>query len=134
MWRRFNFDDRHQGVIEYWDFLQTELRRRFGLSMSLLEAAREVVFSPPSRMSAFAGWDSPERIVTNAYSLYRHWAPERAPGRAPFGKMNLMRQQAGRAFELPGATPRALRRHAGIRPRHGHPPARARFHLGRHPA
>lgn len=82
MWRRFNFDDRHQGVIEYWDFLQTELRRRFGLSMSLLEAAREVVFSPPFRMSAFAGWDSPERIVTNAYSLYRHWAPERAPGRA----------------------------------------------------
>jgi len=99
-------------VIEYWDFLQTELRRRFSLGMSHLEAAREVVFSPAFRTSEFAGWDSPERIVTNAYSLYRHWGASVSPPPGPFGRMNLMRQQAGLVFELPGVTPQAMRHFA----------------------
>jgi cyclase len=97
------------GVIEYWDFLQTELRRRFSLGMSPLEAAREVVFSPAFRASAFAGWDSPERIVTNAYSLYRHWGAGVSPRPSPLGKVNLMRQQAGLAFDLPDAAPWTMR-------------------------
>jgi glyoxylase-like metal-dependent hydrolase (beta-lactamase superfamily II) len=98
-----------QSVIDYWDFLQEEVHRRFGLGMSPLEAAREVVFSPPFRTSAFAGWDSPERIVTNAYFLYRHWGARVSPLLGPLGKMNLMRQQAGLAFDLPDAMPRAMR-------------------------
>jgi len=94
-------------VIAYWDFLQVELRR-LSLGMSPLEAAREVVFSAAFRTGAFASWDSPERIVTNAYSLYRHWGAG-VGTLGPLGKMNLMRQQAGLAFDLPDATPRAMR-------------------------
>jgi glyoxylase-like metal-dependent hydrolase (beta-lactamase superfamily II) len=98
-----------QKVIDYWEFVQTQLHRHFSLGISPLEAAREVVFCPAFRTSAFAGWDSPERIVTNAYSLYRHWDASVGPPLGPFGKMNLMRQQAGLAFDLPDATPRAMR-------------------------
>jgi cyclase len=98
-----------QSMIDYWDFLQTALHRCFGAGMSPLEAARDVVFSPGFRTRAFAGWDSPERIVSNAHTLYRQWGANASP----LGKlqlMNLMRQQAGLAFALPEATPRVMRR------------------------
>jgi len=95
-------------VIDYWDFLQTELRRHFSLGMSHLEAAREVVFSAPFTTSAFAAWDSPERIVINAYSLYRHWRGSLSPLPGKLDKMNLMRQRAGLAFDLPDVAPRAM--------------------------
>jgi cyclase len=68
-----------------------------------------VVFSPAFRVSAFAGWDSPERIVTNAYSLYCHWGASVSPRLSPLGKVNLMRQQAGLAFDLPDAAPWTMR-------------------------
>jgi cyclase len=98
-----------QRVIDYWDLLQLELHRHFSLGMSPLDAAREVVLSPALRTSSFAGWDSPERIVTNAYTLYRHWGGSVSTLPDTLGKMNLMRQQAGLAFELPEAAPRAMR-------------------------
>ena len=97
-----------QSVIDYWEFAQTELHRCFRTGMTPLEAARDVVFSTGFRRSAFAHWDSPERIVGNAHTLYRHWAGN--PSQlGKLGLMNLLRQQAGLAFALPEATPRAMR-------------------------
>jgi len=98
-----------QSVIDYWDFLQTALHRRYSVGMPPLEASRDVVFSLDFRTSAFAGWDSPERIVSNAYTLYRHWGAgfRSLPGK--LGVMDLLRQQAGLAFALPEATPRVMR-------------------------
>jgi len=98
-----------QRVIDYWDLLQLELHRRFSAGMSPVDAAREVVLSPAFTTSAFAGWDSPERIVVNAYTLYRHWGGSVSSLPGTLGKMNLMWQQAGLAFELPDAKPRAMR-------------------------
>ena len=77
--------------------------------MPPLEAARDVVFSLGFRTSAFAGWDSPERIVTNAHTLYRHWGSSLRSLPGKLGVMNLLRQQAGLAFALPEATPRVMR-------------------------
>ncbi|HXJ96717.1 MAG TPA: MBL fold metallo-hydrolase [Terriglobia bacterium] len=98
-----------QSVIDYWDFLQTALHRCFRIGMPLLRAARDVVLSPSFRTSPFAHWDSPERIVSNAHTLYRYWGASVASPPGKLGMMNLMRQQAGLAFELPEATPRAMR-------------------------
>jgi len=98
-----------ENVINYWDFLQTEVHRCFRAGMSFLEAARDVVFSPAFNASAFSHWDSPERIVGNTYTLYRHWGARVGSYPGKLGLMNLMRQQAELAFELPDATPRAMR-------------------------
>ena len=98
-----------QRVIDYWDFLQNALHRCFRIGMSPLRAARDVIFSEGFRMSAFAHWDSPERIVSNAHTLYRHWGASVASPPGKLSLMNLMRQQAGLAFALPEATPRVMR-------------------------
>lgn len=98
-----------QSAIDYWDFLQTALHRRYSVGMPPLEASRDVVFSLDFRTRAFAGWDSPERIVSNAYTLYRHWGASfrYLPGK--LGVMDRLRQQARLAFALPEATPRVMR-------------------------
>jgi glyoxylase-like metal-dependent hydrolase (beta-lactamase superfamily II) len=98
-----------QNVIDYWDFLQTKLHRCFTIGMSPLRAAREVILSRDFRTTAFAHWDSPERIVSNANTLYRHWGASVVSPPGKLGLMNLMRQQAGLAFALPEATPRVIR-------------------------
>ena len=90
-----------QSAIDYWDFLQTALHRRYRVGMSPLEAARDVVFGLDFKTSAFAGWDSPERIVTNAHTLYRHWGASLPSLPGKLGVMNILRQQAGLAFALP---------------------------------
>lgn len=92
-------------LINYWEFIQTELHQRYLRDMTPLEAAKDVVFSAAFRASPFAAWDSPERIVTNAHGLYREWGAKLRTLPGKLGVMDLMRQQAALAFALPGATP-----------------------------
>lgn len=89
-----------QSAIDYWDFLQAALHRRYSIGMPPVDAARDVVFSPEFRSSAFAAWDSPERIVSNACTLYRHWGVtlRRPPGKLRM--LNVLRQQANLAFDI----------------------------------
>lgn len=99
-----------QQVIDYWDFLQEALHRCRTSGMTPLEAARSVLGSSQFRARPFAGWDSPERIVTNAHTIYRHWG---APPRAPPGKIGVLQvlhRQASLAFDLPEAAPRVMHR------------------------
>ncbi len=98
-----------QNLLDYWEFLQTELRKRADAGMTSFEAACSIASSPEFEKSIFSRWDSPERIVTNARTIYREWGiiePE-LPGK--LASLNLFRQQAMLAFQLPEASPYVMR-------------------------
>ncbi len=97
-------------VINYWDFIHEAILKCFHRDMTPTEAAREVIFSNAFRDSAFAHWDSPERILTNAYTLYRSWGVNvgNLPGKLAI--MDILRQQAMLAAELPLAKPKIMHR------------------------
>lgn len=98
-----------QNMLDYWHFVHDAVARRFRQGMSAAQAARDVIFSDEFQRAPWADWDSPERLLTSTHTLFRHWgAPAfQLPGK--LGQMNLMRQQAMLAFELPLATPRVMR-------------------------
>lgn len=98
-----------QDMLDYWHFVHEAVHHRFRQGMHPAQAARDVIFSAAFQQAPWARWDSPERLLTSAHTLYRQWgAPARnLPGK--LGTMNLMRQQADLAFALPHATPRAVR-------------------------
>lgn len=98
-----------QNVIDYWEFVQEELHARMTQGMPADVAARDVVLSPAFRHSIFASWDSPERLMTNAYTLYRQWGVQLPYRPGLLGPMDLMRRQAMLAFELPQARPTIMR-------------------------
>jgi glyoxylase-like metal-dependent hydrolase (beta-lactamase superfamily II) len=97
-------------LMNYWVFIEAEIGARYARDMTPFEAARDVVCSAAFRASPFARWDSPERIVTNAYGLYREWGAKLKTLPGKLGVMDLMRQQAALAFALPAATPRIMHR------------------------
>ncbi len=99
-----------QLALDYWHFLDEQLHRRWQQSMTPLEAAKDVVFSAEFQSLPFAQWDSPERIVTNAYTLYRHWGANLKTLPGKLGVMDIMRQQATLAMALPNAKPSCMHR------------------------
>jgi cyclase len=93
----------------YWDFVGTEMRRRYEAGLPARRAAHEILLSPEFARQPFASWDSPERMIINAYAQYRHYA-----GRTGhFGLLELvevMLREALLAHRLPDGRPRVLRR------------------------
>ena len=77
--------------------------------MSSIEAARFVALSDDFNQRPFALWDSPERIITNAWNLYREWGIDQTSLPGTLGTMNLLRHQATLAFDLNKASPRVMR-------------------------
>lgn len=102
-----------QAMIDYWHFVHEALFKLYKQGMSPEQAARAVIFSPAFRHGPWARWDSPERLMTSAHTLYRHWgaAMRKLPGK--LGILNLLRQQALLACDLPQATPQVM--HQAIR-------------------
>lgn len=98
-----------QHVIDYWHFVHDALHRHFQQGMPAAQAARTVLWSTAFAQAPWASWDSPERLLTNAMTLYRHWGQPASMLPGKLGVMNLMRQQARLAFDLPNATPRVMR-------------------------
>lgn len=98
-----------QAVIDYWHFVHEALHRRFQQGMSPARAAREVILSEDFARHPWAQWDSPERLLTSAHALYRHWGARLRSLPGKLGVMDLMRQQAMLAFSLPQASPRVMR-------------------------
>ncbi|GAB4153322.1 MAG: hypothetical protein Fur0021_18950 [Candidatus Promineifilaceae bacterium] len=96
-------------VKAYWEYVQTGVTERFQAGLSAAAAARDLVLSPEYARQPFADWDSPERIMTNAHTLYRH-LQGRADHPKPPELLNIMRQQALLAHELPHASPAIMRR------------------------
>jgi hypothetical protein len=96
-------------VLRYWEFCHEALQRRYRWGMTPFEAAWDVAHDESFTTSVFARWDSPERLVTNAYTLYRHWGARDLGPSGKLGMMNVMREQARLAFAMSTATPHVLR-------------------------
>ncbi|MCP4417454.1 MAG: MBL fold metallo-hydrolase [Chloroflexi bacterium] len=97
-----------QLVRDYWDFVAEEGEQRFKAGLSAEAAAHDIVLSDRFGKRPFAKWDSPERMMTNMHTLYRH-----LQGRSDHPKvpelLNIMRKQALLAHALPDAQPAAMR-------------------------
>lgn len=83
-----------QDIIDYWDSLHESLHAGLQRGDTPLEAARAVALSAQFRSSRYARWDSPERIVTNAHTLYRHWGADTGLPPGTLGTLDLLRKQA----------------------------------------
>lgn len=89
-----------QTMIDYWHCMQDQVRACFLRSMSPMEAASHILFGADFARRPWAHWDSPERLLTSATTMYRHWGAKLTQLPGKLGPMNLMRQQAQLAFAL----------------------------------
>ena len=101
-----------QGVEQvkaYWEFVADQVGERFRAGMSAEAAAQDIVLSELFRTQPFATWNSPERMMTNAHTIYRHLS-----GRTDAPKvrelLGIMRKQALLAHMLPQAQPQVMRK------------------------
>jgi glyoxylase-like metal-dependent hydrolase (beta-lactamase superfamily II) len=97
--------------IVYWQTIQDELHKRCRLGMAAAEAASDLLMSPAFQATAFARWDSPERLIRNAEALYQEWGLRPLPLPTSLATLNTLRRQAMLARKLPAAAPRSLHRH-----------------------
>jgi cyclase len=93
----------------YWEFVGRETRRRHEAGMSAEAAARDIVLSEEFARGPFASWNSPERMVINTHTLYRHYAG-RTGHPSTLERLLIMRRQAMLAHELPDAQPLVMRK------------------------
>ncbi|MEM7530757.1 MAG: MBL fold metallo-hydrolase [Chloroflexota bacterium] len=95
-------------VKSYWTYVQREVKARFEAKLSARDAAHDIVLDVEYAKQPFADWNSPERMMTNVHTIYRH-----LQGRADHPKVaelvNIMRKQALLAHQLPDAQPAVMR-------------------------
>jgi glyoxylase-like metal-dependent hydrolase (beta-lactamase superfamily II) len=96
-------------VLSYWEYVHEEAYRRFAAGMSAGEAAQDIVLSEEFSKQPFARWNSPERMMSNLHTLYRHFKGRTASPGIP-ALLNIMRKQAMLAHRLPNAEPMIMRK------------------------
>ncbi len=97
-------------VKAYWEYLSTEVPRRYAAGMSAPQAAYDIALDDGFARLPFANWNSPERIMTNVHTMYRHLQGRLDPLK-PLELVNIMRRQALLAHRLPDAQPAVMRKH-----------------------
>ncbi len=100
------------GVVQvksYWEYLAGQVSRRFQAGLSAPEAAYDIVFNADFQDKPFAGWNSPERIMTNVHIMYRH-LKGRSGHLSSTTIVNMLRRQAALAQKMPWAQPAVMRR------------------------
>ncbi|MFQ5626887.1 MAG: MBL fold metallo-hydrolase, partial [Methyloligellaceae bacterium] len=97
-----------RAVKSYWEYVRGAARECHKDRMSAKTAAHHIVSSDEFRAMPQSGWDSPERMMTNVYLLYRQFDGRNGHLSAP-AKVNLMRKQALLAHALPNASPKLMR-------------------------
>jgi hypothetical protein len=96
-------------VKKYWDYLKAQVPGRFKAGMSARDAAYDIVLDDDFSGQTFANWNSPERIMTNVYTMYRHLQGCTDSPKA-LELINILRKQALLASKLPDAQPAIMRR------------------------
>jgi cyclase len=96
-------------VKAYWEYVAAEIRKRYEAGLPVEAAARDVVLSAEFTRRPFATWNSPERIMVNAHTLYRNFQGRTGHPKVP-ELLNIMRKQALLAQELPQAQPLIMRK------------------------
>jgi len=96
-------------VKAYWEFVNTQVRQRYDANLSAAEAAYDIVLSSEFGQQPFAGWNSPERMMTNVHTMYRHLQGRTDHPKVP-ELLNILRKQALLAHQLPDAEPAIMRK------------------------
>ena len=98
-----------QQVRAYLEYVNTQVQQRYDAGLSARDAAYDIVLGDDFSRHPFARWNSPERIMTNVHTLYRH-----LQGRTEHPKVleliNIMREQALLAHQLPEAEHSVMRK------------------------
>jgi glyoxylase-like metal-dependent hydrolase (beta-lactamase superfamily II) len=94
-------------VRDYLEFVLEQATRHHRHGLSAKAAAYAIAQSGRFRQLGFAEWDSPERVMTTAYSIYRQLGTSAFPAGTP-GLLRVMAEQAELAFEFPAASPRLM--------------------------
>ena len=89
-----------QRLIDYWLYVGHHLEQQFNRGASPVEAANKIALSRDFEQLGFLKWDAPERILTSATTLYRHWS-KATPGKPSIIKqLKMFSQQAELAVLL----------------------------------
>jgi len=98
-----------EAVKGYWTFVQAEVSKRYDAGMTAEQAATDIALSEDFTRQPFAGWNSPERIMTNTHTLYRQ-----RQGRVDAPKVpelvSILWKQALLANKRPDAQPAIMRK------------------------
>ena len=89
-----------QAAIDYWEFAEGEIHKRYCQGMRPDQAAMDLVTGAAFQQLQYVHWDSPERMVTNAFTMYRDWDTSFKPLPGKLGQMDLLRRQARLAYTL----------------------------------
>ncbi|MBU0992800.1 MAG: MBL fold metallo-hydrolase [Proteobacteria bacterium] len=98
-----------QLVIDYWEIVQQALYVSCQKGIPPMKAAGDFVLSSAFQGSPFVAWDSPERIVTSAHTMYRHWGAYVTAFPEVIETLRIMRKQAMLAFKMRRARPYVMR-------------------------
>ncbi len=96
-------------VKAYWEFVVAQVRTRYDKGMSAKTAAYDIARSQDFLSQPFAQWNSPERLIVSAHTLYRNWRGN-FNHRTPMELLDMMIKQAMLADELPDAPPAIMRK------------------------
>ena len=96
-------------VKAYLEYVNTQVQQRYDAGLSARDAAHDIVQGDDFAQQPFARWNSPERIMTTAHTLYRHLQGRTDHLRVP-ELINIMRKQALLAHQLPEAEPSVMRK------------------------
>ncbi|MBN1429774.1 MAG: MBL fold metallo-hydrolase [Anaerolineae bacterium] len=97
-----------KAVKNYWTFVQDEVRKRFDAGMSAEKAATDIALGKDFAGQPFAGWNSPERLMTNTHTIYRQLQGRTDAPKVP-ELISIMWKQALLAHQLPNAQPAVMR-------------------------
>ncbi len=95
-------------VKAYWDLIVPQVRTRYDRGMSAKAAAHEIAHSQAFLSSPFVQWNSPERLIVSAHTMYRNWRGN-FRHRTSMEMLDMMIKQAMLANELPGTQPAIMR-------------------------
>jgi glyoxylase-like metal-dependent hydrolase (beta-lactamase superfamily II) len=98
-----------QQVKAYLEYVNTEVQQRYEAGLSARDAAYDIVLGEDFAQQPFGRWNSPERIMTNVHTLYRH-LQGRVDHLGVPQMVNILREQALLAHQLPDAEPSVMRK------------------------
>ena len=96
-------------VKQYWQFVYDAVLEGFNSEMNEKDTATKIALSQNFAQQPFSSWNSPERIMTNTYTIFRHLKKKtKQPGIPKL--ISMLSKQAILAHKLPNAQPLSMRK------------------------
>lgn len=97
-----------QQVKSYWEFVSAQIKEYYAKGIKYWKAAEAIINSDEFHRLSFANWDSPERMVTNCYTEYRHLQGQ-TKQQSISEIVKVLLKQAALAYAHPEARPKIMR-------------------------